>query len=505
MRQKRRVFSNALVSVLQVVVNGGLYLVLYRFLYDTIGVELLGVWAVVLAWTSVNNVANLGLGGSTTYYIPKYLARGDRPYVLHIVQTGILTAVGTVGLGLVLFYPLVRGLLRFVIDQASLLPAAFEIVPYAFASLWMTATAGIVYASIDGFQRVDLRNVILMAGAAVFLGAAFLLVPTRGLVGLAQAQLFQAATVLVASWLVLRRLLPELPLLPYRWSRRAFKEMIGYSLRFQMITLTQMLFEPLTKSLLAKFGTVSAVGFFEMANRLALQLRAFIVTANTALVPTLTDISETTPALLRRIYETSCRLIAFLQLLLLPLLIALAPLISVVWIGSYEPVFVLLATLLFIGWFGNLIASPAYVGYLGEGDLRWNVRSHLLIAVLNVSLGLAGGVLFGGTGVVAGFVAALLAGSVLVTVAYSLKHDFRLGLWFAPENLKLAAAALVGMTAVLVLYYRWGDGLDTLSLLAASLGLYAAFAVVPLWMHSARHQLYAWAQQIFTSLRTRHA
>jgi O-antigen/teichoic acid export membrane protein len=488
MRRKSRVFLNAALSVLQVAVNGGLYLVLYRFLYDTIGVEQLGIWSIVLAWTSVNNLASLGLGGSTTYFIPKYLARGERAYVQTLIQTGTLTAVAAIAVGLLLFYPFVRLILSVVIEQESLLPLAFAIVPYAFASLWLSATAGIVYASIDGFQRVDLRNVLLMVGAGVFLVSALLLVPQRGLVGLAQAQMIQAATVLVTSWWVLRRLLPELPLVPYQWSRPAFSEMIGYSVRFQAIVLTQMLFEPLTKSLLAKFGTVSAAGFFEMANRLALQLRAFIVTAHAALVPTLTDIGETTPKLLRGIYETSCRLVAFLLLLVLPLLIALAPLVSLLWLGTYEPVFVLFATLLFVGWFGNLIGNPAYFDYLGAGELRWVVRSHLATALLNGGLA---------------FALALLAGSLLIATAYSVERGFRLALWFAPENLVLGAATLCGMGAVLFLYYRWGASLNVATLLAASLALYGLFAAGPLWLHSARRQLSAWAHQILLSFRAR--
>jgi O-antigen/teichoic acid export membrane protein len=494
MQQKRRAVLNALFSVVQVVVNAGLYLVLYRFLYDTVGVEMLGVWSVVMAWTSVNNLANLGLGGSTTYYIPKYQARGESAYVLELVQTGILSAAGAVGVGLVLFYPLVRGLLRLVITDPALLPVASEIVPYAFASIWMTATAGIVYASIDGLQRVDLRNVILVAGALAFLVGALILVPDRGVTGLAQAQLVQAATVLASSWLVLRVLLPSLPLLPVRWSRRAFSEMIGYSVRFQLMSIALLLFEPVTKSLLARFGTVSAVGYFEMANRLAMQLRSLIMTAHTALVPTLTDIGETAPALLRGIYETSCRLIAFLQLLSLPLLVGLTPIISVLWIGSYEPTFVLFATLLFIAWFGNLIAAPAYVGYLGEGDLRWNLRSHVLTGVLNIILGVAGGSLFGGTGVVIGFVAGLLAGSLMVAIAYSVEHDTALATWIAPENLVLAASTLGAMAAVLLLYYRMGAELSVVELCAASLGVYALFAGVPAWRHSSRRKLHAWAR-----------
>lgn len=503
MRRRRRVLLNATLSVLQVAVNGGLYVVLYRFLYDTIGVELLGVWSVVLAWTSVNNVANLGLGGSTTYYVPKYLARGDRGYVLQLTQTGILTVVGAVSVGAVVFYPLVKVLLRLVIDDPSLLAAAFEIVPYAFASLWLTTAAGVVYASIDGFQRVDLRNVVLMVGAVVFLGAAFVLVPTRGLVGLAQAQLVQAATVLTVSWLVLRRLLPELPPLPVRWSRRAFSEMIGYSVRFQVISLTLLLSEPLTKSLLAKFGTVSAAGFFEMANRMVLQLRAFVVTAHAALVPTLTDIGETAPARLREIYEASCRFAAFLLALAVPFLVALSPLISVLWIGAYEPVFVLFAVLLLVGWFGNVVGNPAYFGYMGAGELRWNVRSHLLTAALNGGLGVLGGVLFGGPGVVASYTVALLAGSALLAVAYGREHDVPLSVWAAPGTVALGGATLCGMGAVLLLFYRWGDSLDVGVLLAASVALYGLIAAGPLWLHPARRQLHDWARQALFSLRAR--
>jgi O-antigen/teichoic acid export membrane protein len=416
-----------------------------------------------------------------------------------LVQTGTLTAAAAITVALALLYPLVQVVLGLVIEDPALLPQAVAIVPYALGSLWLSATASVVYASIDGFQRVDLRNIILMGGAGVFLASALWLVPSRGLIGLAQAQVLQGATVLTVSWLVLRRLLPELPVLPLRWSRPAFREMIGYSLRFQGIAFTLLLFEPLTKSLLARFGSVSSAGYFEMANRLAMQLRAFIVTAHTSLVPTITDISEKAPELLRGVYEASCRIVAFLLLVLLPLLIALTPLISVVWLGSFEPLFVLFATLVFIGWFGNLVGNPGYIGYMGEGRIRWNLRSHLLTGVVNVALGIALGALAGGVGVVVAFVVALLSGSLLVAVAYSREHGYRMSIWAAPDNLLLGAASVAGMGAVLLLYYRFAESLGVPLLVVASLAVYALIAGVPLWLHSARRQMHAWAMQVFAS------
>lgn len=494
MRRSRRVFANAFWSVTQVAVNGGLYLILYRFLYQTIGLEQLGVWSLVMAWTSVNHVASLGLGGGTTYFIPKYLARGERAYVAQLVQTGTLTTAGALAAGLLLFYPLVHFALEAVIPDKGLLPLALSIVPYAFASVWLSATAGIVYASLDGFQRVDLRNAVLILGAVVFLAGAFVLVPRHGLVGLAQAQIAQAATVLLASWILLRRLMPELPWVPCRWSRTAFSEMIGYSVRFQAVMIAQMLFEPITKSLLAVFGGVSAAGVFEMANRLVVQLRAFVMTAHTAIVPTLTDIGEKTPELLRGIYETSSRLMAFLLVLVLPFLVAATPLVSRLWLGAYEPVFVLFMTMLVVGWFGNLVAAPAYVAYLGAGDLKWVLRSHAVTAVLNVALGSGLGAVFGGWGVVLGFTVALLVGSWLVPIAYErARRANGLALWASRETAVLAACALAGMAGVLLA--AGAGSLEPLALASLTLGVYTAATAWPAWQHPARRQLTGWAQR----------
>ncbi|HSW36364.1 MAG TPA: hypothetical protein VLH18_07155, partial [Candidatus Limnocylindrales bacterium] len=62
--QKRQVLINAIMSVVQVVAIGVILFILYRFLLDTIGIDKLGVWSIVLATTSVATIANLGLSAS---------------------------------------------------------------------------------------------------------------------------------------------------------------------------------------------------------------------------------------------------------------------------------------------------------------------------------------------------------------------------------------------------------------------------------------------------------
>ncbi len=62
--QKRQILINALMSIVQIIIISVVLFILYKFLLKTIGVEQLGIWSLVLATTSVSQIANFGLSGS---------------------------------------------------------------------------------------------------------------------------------------------------------------------------------------------------------------------------------------------------------------------------------------------------------------------------------------------------------------------------------------------------------------------------------------------------------
>lgn len=493
---KRRLLVNALASVVQVVVTGGSFVVLYRFVKDTIGIEQFGVWALVLATTAAGHVANLGLASGTIKYVAMYRAREQEDRVVQVVETAALALAVFLALVLPLLYPIFLRIIAATVEP-GLFDAAQAVLPYALTSFWISAVAGVFQAGLDGCQRIDQRGGLLAVSALAYLGFAFWFVPQRGLVGLAQAQVLQAGMLLAGSWGLVKRLIPGLPLVPYRWDRATFKEMLGYSLNFQVISTAQLLFEPLTKILVMNFGGAAATGYFEFAHRMVFQLRALVVTAHQAVVPTIADLHERAPALLRDVYVASYRLLLFLILLSLPLCVVLTPWISRLWIGAYEPDFVLFADLLFAGWFLNMLSNPAYFAYQGIGRLRWNVAGHLVIGALNVGLGVLLGWRYGGTGVVAGFVTALLTGSLVIIVAYHREYGIRTVDLVRRESVLLAGATLAGLALAAAVTARLpeGTGLVARGLLPA--GIYLAVVAVPCWLHSARRQLQAWLVHAF--------
>jgi len=286
--------------------------------------------------------------------------------------------------------------------------------------------------------------------------------------------------------------LRALPLIPFKWNKRIFKEIVGYGLSVQAITITTMLYDPITKALISKFGGLSMVGFYEMASKMVLQFRSLIVSANQVLVPTIADLNESDPERIRSVYLTSYRLLFFLAVSLYALIIIGTPIISEIWIGHYERQFVILGILLAIGWLLNTINVPSYFANMGKGDLKWNVAGHVVIGILNVGLGIALGQLFGGIGVAVAYVIALAIGSAVIYVSYHLIQNIPLSELVPKESRIMLAsyAVVVTISCIIQLGSRQAAGLMTARNVTASLSF--LFILLTFWLHPMRKRIYGW-------------
>lgn len=498
MTSKRRVLINAVVAAFQTLVSGIVLFFLYRYLLNSIGEEDLGVWALVLATTSAAGLANLGIATSTVKFVAENMAQDDHEATSSIIQTSAVSVALILALILPLLFPLLQLLLKALIEPAVKIPSGLLILPYALLSFWLNAVAGVFQSSIDGLHRIDLRGYILIGSILIYLALVFWLVPISGIEGLAQAQVIQASLLLVVSWLVLKRLMPALPLIPHRWKRSTFKMILGYSLNFQAISIAQLLMEPITKGLMSRFAGVGVLAYFEMAHRMVFQLRALVATAHQAIVPTISALHASAPGKLSEIYRQSFRLIVFFILIALPASIAATPFISYIWIGAYNGWFIFFANLIFMGWFLNLLANPAYFANLGTGDLRWNVIGHVIMGGLNLLLGLTLGYFHGASGIVTGFVVSILTGSGSIVFAYHTRHRIQTINLIDKSSIRLGIAAFAGLLVAFLLFEYFQTALQPLKLSMLSLLIFALFIAFPFWRHPMRRQIVSWVVTLFS-------
>ncbi|MFZ2333283.1 MAG: oligosaccharide flippase family protein [Sideroxyarcus sp.] len=399
MLTKKRLLNNAAFSAIQTVVSAVLLFFLYRFLLKQLGAEQLGIWAIVLASTSVGRLTDMGLAGAIVKFVANSNATGQVEKSSRLVQTAALTIGTALAVLALLALPLLHLLLQWVLPTTAISPA-MEILPYAIASLFFTMISGIFQSGIDACHRMDVKNIILVSCNIIYIAITVFLVPRHGLLGIAIAQTIQSILLVCSSWLVLKRLIPTLPILPYHWHKAEFREMLGYATNFQIGMLAGMFFDPVTKFFLAKYGNLSQTAYYEMANQLLQKARSVIVSAQQALVPEIAGGKFSDQKDLTALYQKSYG-ISFLLVLPYYIGIALAlPLVSILWIGHYEPFFVVYGAIASVGWFAANLSAVPYFFNIGTGALTWNTANHILNGLINITLGAILGYYFSGIGVV---------------------------------------------------------------------------------------------------------
>jgi O-antigen/teichoic acid export membrane protein len=387
---KKRLLPNAAFAVLQVVVSGVVLFFLYGYLLRSLGPEALGMWTLLMAATSLATISNLGLAGGLVSFVSKYLAEGEGKSAAAAIETTILAVAFVMGLVSACLWPLLYALLGLIIPAESLAEAR-DILPYAILAFWFGALGGAVHSALDGCHRADLRSISTMLCQPIVLIGVLWLSPSLGLIGLAYAQIAQYVLWILLGWLLLRGQIKALPLIPWRWHKTQFLKMWLYGVNFQLISIMVILSEPLAKGLLSYYTNLSTVAYFEMANRLILQVRGVITSANQVITPYISKVHAIEPSKVVNIYLESLRLVSLTGRIAFSVIIAAGPLVSVLWLGKLENQFVIFLVMLSLGWFINTLAVPAYFANLGLNNMGPNVRGHFAMMVAMVTTALVTG------------------------------------------------------------------------------------------------------------------
>ena len=292
--KKRRLIFNAGSSVIQIIVSSVTLFFLYRYLLETIGIEQLGIWSLVLAVSSIVQLGNFGLTGSIVKHVADFDAIGDKSKISQAIQTAVISIAVFSFFLIICAYPAAIYYFGFATSGESY-QSAVKILPLAITAFWIMLVTNIYQSGLYGCQLILQRNMILIAESICHLFLCIILASRYGLIGLAYARIAQNTITLLTVVFVLKKHLRTLPFLPRYWSRYLFKEMLGYGVNLQVISLLVLLCDPLTKGLLSRYGSISMVGYYEMANKMVQQVRSLIVSANQVLVPEFARLNQLNP------------------------------------------------------------------------------------------------------------------------------------------------------------------------------------------------------------------
>ena len=174
-------------------------------------------------------------------------------------------------------------------------------------------------------------------------------------------------------------------------------------------------------------------------------------------------------------------------------LTVLSPLVSRVWIGHYEPVFVEFVALLALGWLVNVLGNPAYVIDLGTGALRWVSVGCVATAVLNAGIGFLAGLRLGGVAVVAVSALSLACGYILVIAAYHWENRVPVGALLPRDSAAVFATSLTGVALFIPLLHSLSAReVVPRSVTIGTVAALLAAIMVAMWVHPLRKRLVRW-------------
>ena len=438
--RERQVTNNIIAGIFQTLISALLLLLLYRFLLDHLGSSALGLWSLFVAIFSLSKIVDIGFTGAGLKLMAESMARERfseaRCYArLSIMGTGILTIPV-----IVLFTSLIQGFGHGEhVEIWSILTIGLTV--------WVSFIVQSLRSGIDALQRMDLRHATVVLQALVLYILCLFLVPKYGWEGLLIAYLvstcFSALILGIILWKLWRRVPFGGPITKFSVLRDS---MVKYGLPFQLTSISVQFYDPITKYFLATFGTLSDVGWYEMASRLVLQFRALQVSAMEVIVPYVAgNKTHSANQDIARIYLPAVRLYLAVGVPLFSSFIVLVPFISYVWIGSENVQFVLFSQILIVAWAINTFSTPAYYFAQGQGRQRWTLFAHVLIAVLNLFFAVLLGTYFGAVGVVFGFFGALIIGSVIQMMGFH--FDNKVNFIELNHNRMMVRAVLVFLLA----------------------------------------------------------
>lgn len=404
---------NSVAAIVETIVLTIILFVSFTYLARTVGVEMLGVWSLVVGTVALSQTADLGFGRAVVRFVALSEIKADSDLTAKYIGTCLVSVVALMtSVSLVLFLPLSFLLSHLVTGQN--LAASLSLLPFSLGLVVIMKAVLVPFSALLGLQLAYVKSIIVVFGTVCQFVAMLIFVPRFGISGMVMAQLAQYFIQMVIASSVLMFLLPELRKRILFWSKDCFRDIFKLGIQFQGVSFLSMLFEPVTKILISQFADVSTLGVFEVANRFVTQARRVIVAANEVLFPAFADLLETDKTQAKNVYRRALNLNFFAVVCLFAAVLSLSPMVGDLVLGIVDQQFSFFVFLLLLGVVVNIMCGPAYFLAAGSGNLKYNLYCHAIIAVLNFVLGGALGYLFQGPGVLLGSSIAWSIGSFYV-------------------------------------------------------------------------------------------
>ncbi|MDA2923384.1 oligosaccharide flippase family protein [Acidobacteria bacterium AH-259-L09] len=425
-------------------------IILTPFVIHTIGLSKFGIWTVFSAITSIFLLLDLGLASSYLKFISQYYAKKDFDHFNSVINSALI-------FNMALFGPML--LLAFVFRSHlySLLnigPSVYGDIDLIFAGILLivliTIAASSYTAVLKSIQRLEVFSkistiAILLKTTLIF----FLLRIGLQLEGLLLGELFFVSLVNIASIGYARRLVPSMRISLYLFRFQELKEMINYGVKLQVSQVANLVHQQTDKLLLSNLVNPASVSFYQVAQQIANLLKLVTSFVLPVVLPAASELTaHRDQEGLRQLCTKGLRYVSLIAFSLAGYIWACADQIIIFWLGSTA----FDESIEALKWLVVAFAITPLTGFLatvgrGMGVVEFEMRSSLLLVVVQLPLNFFLISIYGVQGAAVGVLLALLVSMSYFVVQFQRKTN----ILEAPEVSKFLLKLLLGIAPGILL------------------------------------------------------
>jgi len=427
--------------------------VLAPIMLARLGLAQFGVWAVTGAFATYAGVMDLGITRALSRFVALYHAREDRRAVEELFTLGLL-AVSTVWVvastAAFLAAPVVTGALGDVLTTGEMRVVLLSSVAISATNAWRNVMRAVPQGMEDfvppnlaemAFNTLNfalsIAALVLSSELAVYAVANV----AAGVVGLGFG--------LVALRHVLGRLRVRVP------SRPLVREVLGYSLKSQLMWISDISVTQSAKVTLAVAVDVRLAGAYEIADRAVMAAKAVSVLSISAMVPTATArVVREGKAIVGDFYRRYTTRAVSVSLPFLTFLCVSSPALLVAWLGDVPDGSTLVFVILTAANVFNLTIGVGWIIDLALGRVGRQAWMSVLVAVVAISAMLLLARPFGVVGVAASVAFGNVCGVIFFLSRFHRAQDLPFALYVRsagpPALLSILAGVPVGLVWLVV-------------------------------------------------------
>jgi O-antigen/teichoic acid export membrane protein len=411
-----KVVRNVVFSGVRLFLLAPLPFLVIPFFLKKLGTSGYGTWAVFVAVSGVTSLADLGLVTALSKHVAEFYALRDFRALGHLISTGAVLYLVIACLLSVILWVSSTFLIGMLFRGSPASAHELEVLWRYLISLVFANTLTMMFSSVVvGLQRMDLSNGISSFNLIASAGFSVLFLALNwGLRGVLYGYVLAAWLTLLISFYAVERLLPEAKLSPSgcRWS--VAREIFGFSLKTYVTTVAVVIHNQIEKVYLARFTSVTFVGWYDISSDLALKLRGIPSLVLAPIMPAASELHALSDQnRLAHLYYRTHKYLALIGVPLVAYIVFVARDFVNLWVGpSLAAIAIPLSVLLIVN-FINLTTGPGLLVLVGGGKLRPGLQSAVLGIVLNVTLSLFLIRAYGFTGAVIGTSLSLISASGL--------------------------------------------------------------------------------------------